>query len=134
VRRAPASAPRAPAGAAAAGDVGGAAAARAASAPAVVFAHAQEVPLAPILAARAPRVVVAAPQEPSAEVEEDDDDDGGGGLMVSLRGRTTVPAAVFAQLDARAEAYPVPWDVQDEDAAWLRPARLLLYLHLNCSR
>jgi hypothetical protein len=48
-------------------------------------------------------------------------------------GAVTVPAVVFEQLTARAAAYPVPWDARDEDASWLRPQRLLLFLQLNCT-
>lgn len=48
-------------------------------------------------------------------------------------GAVNVPSAIFAQLSARAKAYPVPWTKQDNDASWLRPERLLLFLQLNCS-
>jgi hypothetical protein len=51
----------------------------------------------------------------------------------TFTGTTTVPSAVFAQLAARAQAYPVDWESQDADASWLRPERLLLFLQLNCT-
>ena len=51
----------------------------------------------------------------------------------SFTGTATVPAAVFAQLASRAKAYPVPWDIRDDDASWLQPQRLLLFLQLNCT-
>ncbi len=41
-------------------------------------------------------------------------------------GTVRVPAAVLAQLAARAAAYPVPWTTDDAAIAWLNPARLLL--------
>ena len=44
-----------------------------------------------------------------------------------------VPAPVLEQLAARAKAYPIPWTVQDDDASWLRPERLLLFMSMNCS-
>ena len=44
-----------------------------------------------------------------------------------------MPAAVFAQLKTRQTAYPIAWGAQDADASWLQPARLLLFLQLNCS-
>lgn len=52
---------------------------------------------------------------------------------VSFTGTTTVPVWVFEQLAARQAAYPVRWDQRDNDASWLRPERLLLFLQLNCS-
>ena len=51
----------------------------------------------------------------------------------TFSGAAMVPAAVFAQLAARQKAYPVPWDARDDDASWLRPERLLLFLQLNCT-
>ena len=52
---------------------------------------------------------------------------------VSYTGWTAVPDAVFAQLAAREKAYPIKWDARDDDASWLRPHRLLLFLQLNCT-
>ena len=51
----------------------------------------------------------------------------------SFSGSATVPAAIFAQLKARDAAYPIVWGPEDDDASWLRPGRLLLFLQLNCS-
>jgi hypothetical protein len=51
----------------------------------------------------------------------------------TFTGSAVVPSVVFAQLAARAKAYPVIWDARDDDASWLRPERLLLFLHLNCT-
>ena len=50
------------------------------------------------------------------------------GLGLELRGVVSVPAAVLAQLQARAGAYPVPWEPSESAVAWLLPARLLLYV------
>jgi len=52
---------------------------------------------------------------------------------VSMKGSVTVPNEVFTQLMKRAEAYPVKWDETDQDASWLIPHRLLLFLQLNCT-
>ena len=51
----------------------------------------------------------------------------------SFSGSATVPAAIFAQLKARDVSYPIKWGPEDDDASWLKPARLLLFLQLNCS-
>lgn len=37
----------------------------------------------------------------------------------------TIPAAIKAQLAARARAYPIPWTARDKIATWLDPNRLL---------
>lgn len=37
----------------------------------------------------------------------------------------TIPAAISAQLQARAKAYPIPWTPHDQIATWLDPNRLL---------
>ena len=37
----------------------------------------------------------------------------------------TIPAAVFAQLEARQRAYPIPWADAERNATWLIPSRLL---------
>ena len=37
----------------------------------------------------------------------------------------TIPAAIKAQLAARAKAYPIPWTARDRIATWLDPNRLL---------
>ena len=36
-----------------------------------------------------------------------------------------IPAAIKAQLAARAKAYPIPWTARDKIATWLDPNRLL---------
>lgn len=45
-----------------------------------------------------------------------------------LNGTVNVPAAVIAQLAARAAAYPVQWNASDLEIAWLAPGRLLAYI------
>jgi hypothetical protein len=52
---------------------------------------------------------------------------------VSFSGSTLVPRVVFDQLDARNKGYPILWDARDDDASWLRPQRLLVFLQLNCT-
>ena len=49
----------------------------------------------------------------------------------ALAGTVRVPAAVFAQLAARAADYPVPWTAEDAGIAWLNPARLLVSIDVN---
>jgi hypothetical protein len=49
---------------------------------------------------------------------------------VTCTGHFNVPAAIAAQMAARAAAYPIAWGAEDQDASWLQPARLLLYLHM----
>jgi hypothetical protein len=46
----------------------------------------------------------------------------------ALAGTVRVPAAVLAQLDARAASYAVPWTADDLAVAWLAPGRLLAAL------
>lgn len=50
-----------------------------------------------------------------------------------LFGVVRVPAAVLAQLDARAAEYPVPWTADDAAVAWLAPGRLLAVLDVRRS-
>jgi hypothetical protein len=46
----------------------------------------------------------------------------------------TIPAAIPAQLEARAKAYPIPWTPRDQIATWLDPNRLLgKTTHLCCA-
>ena len=46
------------------------------------------------------------------------------------RGDFTVPAAIAAQLAKRNASYSISWQPFDEDASWLNPARLLLFLQM----
>jgi hypothetical protein len=48
----------------------------------------------------------------------------------TFTGRFTVPRRVFAQLEARQEAWPIPWAPEDFRATWLAPQRLLLYVQI----
>jgi hypothetical protein len=48
-------------------------------------------------------------------------DNTGGDFSTSF----TIPAAISAQLQARAKAYPIPWTTHDQIATWLDPNRLL---------
>ena len=41
-----------------------------------------------------------------------------------------MPARVFAQLDARQQAWPIPWTPEDYRTTWLAPHRLLLYVQI----
>lgn len=46
------------------------------------------------------------------------------------RSEFTIPQRVFAQLDARRKAWPIPYTEQDLLATWRGPHRLLLYVHI----
>ena len=42
----------------------------------------------------------------------------------------TISSAVFAQLEARAKVYPIPWQPAELNATWLVPSRLLAYIFI----
>jgi len=48
----------------------------------------------------------------------------GGGWSASF----AISSAIFAQLEARQAAYPVPWTAAERNATWLVPSRLLAYI------
>ena len=48
----------------------------------------------------------------------------------TLRGRFIVPSRVFDQLNARRDAWPIPWTAEDYRATWLASERLLLYVQV----
>jgi hypothetical protein len=48
-----------------------------------------------------------------------------------LTGVVNVPAAVFAQLQARNASYAIDWTTDDDAIAWLNPSRLLLYVDVQ---
>lgn len=48
----------------------------------------------------------------------------------TLTGTFSIPQRVFDQLQARKEAWPIPWTKDDYFTTWLAPARLLLYVQL----
>ena len=41
-----------------------------------------------------------------------------------------IPSAIKAQLNARAQAYPIAWTQEDAPATWLIPTRLLMYFFI----
>src|SRR5205807_2549516 len=45
-----------------------------------------------------------------------------------LAGRFEIPQRIFAQLDARRRAWPIPWTTEDYESTWLVPERLLLFV------
>jgi hypothetical protein len=45
-----------------------------------------------------------------------------------FEGSFRVPSRVFAQLEARQRAWPIPWTPEDYRTTWLAPHRLLLYV------
>ena len=49
---------------------------------------------------------------------------------VTCVGTFTLPPQVATQLANRSKAYPINWNQEDQDASWLQPARLLLFLQM----
>jgi hypothetical protein len=50
----------------------------------------------------------------------------GGAVTSAFR----IPQRIFEQLDARRQAWPIPWTPEDYRSTWLVPERLLLYVQL----
>ncbi len=48
----------------------------------------------------------------------------------TFRGSFTIPQRIVDQLNARQEAWPIPWTTEDFKTTWLAPQRLLLYVNI----